>query len=394
MLSTPVAELSARIKKFQKGLAARDIAGPLILQNTDLYYFTGRIWPAYLYIPASGDPVFLNRHRGEINVRWTWPVVKLDKLNKLAAILQDFGLPASGSIGLELDILPVMVFRRLQEAFPGRNFVDVGRLIRQVRAVKSSWEIEIMRSYAQKDLNLWSQVPEMISKAKTDLELAAAFDAQARQQGQQGVIRLRGLNQEMTFACVAAGEQAAMISSYDVPISGAGLNSAFPFGAAGIILEPGKSVTIDFGSCYFAYILDHTRTYAINYLPNQAWKAFNTALAIQQEMILLSKPGASCGELFERARLMAEKAGLIEGFMGTNGGVPFLGHGVGLEVDELPVLARGSQEVLEEGNVIAIEPKFALSRIGAIAIENCFLVTNHGLEKLTVSPDDLLVINK
>lgn len=393
MLTPPVAELSARIKKFQKRMADRAIAGALILQNTDLYYFTGQIWPAYLYIPAEGDPVFLNRHRGEIKVPWPWPVVRLDKLDKLAGILQDFGLPASGSIGLELDILPVMVWQRLQKALPGRNFVDVGRLIRQVRAVKSSWEIDVMRSYAKKDLYLWGQVPEIISKAKTDLELAAAFEALAREQGQQGIIRLRGFNMEMGFTCVIAGEPGAMISSYDVPISGIGLNSAFPFGAAGNKLAPGQPVLIDFGSCYSAYVLDHTRMFAINYLPDQAWHAFETALAIQQEMISLAKPGASCGELFEGVRLMAEKAGLIEGFMGALGGVPFLGHGVGLEVDELPVLARGSKELLEEGMVIAIEPKFALSGIGAIGIENCFLVTKHGLEKITVSPDDLLVVN-
>ncbi len=124
MFAPPVAELSARIKKFQNHLKTRDIVGALILQNTDLYYFTGRIWPGYLYIPASGDPVFLNRHRGEINASWTWPVVKLDKMSKLAGILRDFGMPASGSIGLELDILPVMFFNRLQEALPGRG---VGR---------------------------------------------------------------------------------------------------------------------------------------------------------------------------------------------------------------------------------------------------------------------------
>lgn len=394
MHTPPLAELSARIEKFQKGMAAQDVAGALILQNTDIYYFTGRIWPAYLYIPAEGDPVFLNRHRGEIKAPWTWPVVKLDKLNKLAGILQEFGLPASGSIGLELDILPVIVEQRLQHALPGRNFVDVGRLIRQVRAVKSSWEIDIMRSYAEKDLYLWSQVPEIISKVKTDLELAAAFEAQAREQGQQGIVRVRGLNMEMGFTCVIAGEPGAMISSYDVPISGLGLNFAFPFGAAGTELKPGQPVLIDFGSCYSAYVLDHTRMFAINHLPNQAWHAFETALTIQQEMISLAKPGASCGELFERARQMAEKSGLIEGFMGADGGVPFLGHGVGLEVDELPVLARGSKEILKEGMVVAIEPKFALSGVGAIGIENCFLVTKHGLEKITVSPDDLVVINK
>lgn len=394
MPTTPVTELSARIKKFQKEIMARDIAGALILQNADLYYFTGHIWPAYLYIPADGNPVVLNRHRGEINFPSTWPVVKLGKSDQLAGILQDLGLPVSGSIGLELDVLPGLFLQRLQKALPGRNFTDVGRLIRKIRSVKSSWEINIMRSYAQKDIYIWSQVPDIISNVRTDLDLAAAFEALIRQQGHQGIVRPRGFNLEMGLACVMAGEPGAMISSYDVPISGLGLTSSFPFGAAGTELKPGQPVLIDFGSCYCDYILDHTRMFAINYLPDEALHAFETALAIQQEMVSLAKPSASCGELFERARFMAEKAGLNEVFMGAAGGVPFLGHGVGLEIDELPVLARGSKEILEEGMVIAIEPKFALPGIGAIGIENCFLVVKHGLEKITVSPDDLLVINK
>lgn len=388
------AELSTRIKKLQNGMAARNIAGALILQNTDLYYFTGRIWPAYLYVPVAGDPVFLNRHRGEVAADCPWPVVKLGKPDDLPGILQDFGLSTSGSLGLEMDVLPVTVWQRLQKTLPRRDLVDVGRLIRQLRAVKTPWEIGIMRGYAKKDLDLWRRVPEIIHNVGTDLELTAAFDAQARLQGQQGIIRLRGFNQEMACSCIMAGEQAATISSYDVPLSSAGLSSAFPFGASGTALEPGKPILIDFGSCYASYILDHTRMFAINHLPDQAWRAFDTALAIQQEMIAMVKPGVSCGAPFERAREMAEKAGLIEGFMGAGGGVPFIGHGVGLEVDELPVLARGSREILEEGMVIAIEPKFALPGIGAIGIENCFAVTNKGLETLTVTPDDLQIINR
>lgn len=394
MHTTPATELSARVKRFQKEMAARNIAGSLILQNTDLYYFTGCIWPAYLFIPLEGTPVFLNRHRGEIKVPWTWPVITLDNLNKLSGILQEFGLPASGNIGLELDILPVLFLQRLQKALPDRIFADIGRIIRQVRAVKSSWEIDIMRSNAEKDLYLWGKVPEMISKSNTDHELTIAFEVQARELGQPAIIRQRGFNMEMGIVCVAAGEPGAVISSYDVPVGGIGLTPAFPFGAAGITLKPGQPISIDFGSCYSAYVLDHTRMFAVNYLPEQGWHAFETALAIQQEMTTLIKPGVSCGDIFERARIMAENAGLLEGFMGALGGVPFLGHGVGLEIDELPVLARGSKEILVEGMVIAIEPKFALTGIGAIGIENCFVVTKQGVERLTLTPDELIVVNK
>jgi len=394
MHTIPVTEISARIQKFQKEMAAREISGALILQNTDLYYFTGCVWPAYLFIPTEGTPVFLNRNRGKVEAPWTWPIVSLENLSSLEVILHDFGLPAAGPVGLELDVLPVLFLNRLKKALPGREFTDIGRLVRQIRSVKSSWELDLMRSYAQKDFYLWGQVPKIISQVNTDLELSAEFEAQARKLGQQGILRLRGFNMEMNLSCVAAGESGAVLSAYDVPISGTGLNPAFPFGAAGILLKPGQPITIDFGSCYGAYVLDHTRTFALNHLPDQAWRAFETAMAIQQETIALMKPGVSCGELFDRARVMADKAGMQEGFMGAAGGVPFLGHGVGLEVDEFPVLARGSREILEEGMVIAIEPKFALPGIGAVGIENCFAVTSKGVEKLTLSPDDLVVINK
>lgn len=392
MLTVPVTELAARINKFQKEMAAQDIAGALILQNIDMYYFVGRIWPAYLFIPTEGSPVLLNRHRGEVDV--PWQVVKLDNLNKLAGILQDFGLPASGSIGLEQDILPVMFWQRLQKALPGRHFVDVGRLIRKVRAVKSPWEIDLMRSNSEKDMALWDQAPEIISRVKTDLELAAAFEAKAREMGHQGTLRLRDFNFDSCFVCVTAGESGAQISAYDAAITGIGLTPSLPMGAAGTLLKPGQPIYIDYCSCYSAYVLDHTRMFAINYLPDQALHAFETSLAIQDKIISLIEPGVPCGELFEQARAMAEKAGLIDCFMGANGGVSFLGHGVGLEIDELPVLVRGSEEVLEEGMVIAAEPKFALAGVGAVGIENTFLVTKHGVEKLTTAPDDLVVIKK
>lgn len=392
MHAVPVAELAARVQRFQAAMAAREIAGALIMQNADLYYFTGRIWPAYLFIPSQGEPLFINRHRAAFDPPWPWPAVTLGKPDELPGILADFGLPGFGTLGLELDVLPVLTWQRFQKLMPERKFVDVGRLVRQVRALKSAWEIKTMRSYAAKDLALWAELPGIIAGARTDLEIAAAFESKARLMGEQGSLRMRGFNMEMSIACITAGVAGAAVSSYDVPISGVGLTSYFPFGAAGVTLASGQPITIDYGSCYNSYILDHTRTFAIDYLPDEALRAFDVALAIQEETVALAKPGVNCGELYERARMRAEEAGLIGGFMGAEGGVPFLGHGVGLEVDELPVLARGSRELLEEGMVIAVEPKFALPGIGAVGVENCYLVTAGGLDKITIAPDELVVV--
>src|SRR6185369_9875851 len=89
-------------------------------------------------------------------------------------------------------------------------------------------------------------------------------------------------------------------------------------------------------------------------------------------------------ELWERARTMADEAGLGDRFMGPPGDqARFVGHGVGLELDELPVLAPGFKAPLREGMTIAIEPKFVFPGQGAVGIENTFLVTAQGGEKLT-----------
>ncbi len=384
-------ELGRRVKGLQTYLTESEIEGALIFHIANLYYYTGRVGPGSLFVPAQGEPVFLSRQRGDLEPGLPWQAAPFQRWGDLAGTLGHFGCKVKGRLGLEMDALPAAVYLRLSEIWPNQELMDIGRQIRRQRAVKSVWEIEVLRETARRDQKVWQKVPELIAASETDVDLTALFEAEARRLGHIGLLRVHSYNMEMAVSCVLTGENGAAVSAYDVPTSGAGMNRAFPMGACGNLLLPGMPILIDFSGCYFGYNTDLCRMFSIGNPPQEVMEAYKLALHIQAELAQAAKPGAVCGELYDRACTIARQAGMGDSFMGAAGGVSFVGHGVGVEVDELPVLARGSRQPLEEGMVIALEPKFVLQRYGAVGIENIFLVTDRGLEKLSPVPDDFVV---
>ena len=389
----PLDELPKRLAGLQGALAQKGLSGALIFQNADLYYYTGMIGQACFFVPVEGTPIFLSRQRGELPTGWLWPVQKYNSWNELGRVLKNFSYPLSGRLGLEFDVLPTAMYLKIQEVFRGLDLVDISLIIRQQRAVKSAWEIAILRETACRDKLIWDKVPEMLVEAKTDLELGALFEAEARRLGHIGILRIRSFNMEMSLTCTLADEKGALPSLFEAPLTGVGHTGAYPFGASGVKLVAEKPILIDFVGCYEGYITDLTRMCTIGQLPQNVLVAFDLDLAIQAAVVRFEKPGITCGELYEIAKTMAKESGWDNSFMGAAGGVSFIGHGVGLEVDELPVLARGSGVVLEEGMVIALEPKFVIPGIGGVGIENCFVVKADGLDKLSPVADEMITIN-
>lgn len=138
--------------------------------------------------------------------------------------------------------------------------------------------------------------------------------------------------------------------------------------------------------------VDMSRVFALGYLSEELLYAHRTALAIQEALAAAARPGITGGELYDLAIEMAAKAGLAQNFMGYGEQVKFVGHGIGLELNELPLLARGIKEKLQAGMVMAIEPKFIFPGVGAVGIENTFVVTPQGLEKLTTFTDEPVIL--
>lgn len=147
---------------------------------------------------------------------------------------------------------------------------------------------------------------------------------------------------------------------------------------------------VDMAGNYTPYMTDMTRVFSVGRLADEAYRAHRVSLDIHERVMEMARPGTACADLYREAVDIAERAGLSDCFMGTQQQAKFIGHGVGLQINELPVLTPRSQEVLEPGMVFALEPKFVIPGTGAVGIENTLLVTDSGVENLTVFEEDII----
>jgi Xaa-Pro dipeptidase len=217
----------------------------------------------------------------------------------------------------------------------------------------------------------------------TEVELAGRLEAFARARGHQGAVRVRGFNQELFFGHIMAGSGAAAPSFFDGPTGGNGLNPSYPQGAGMNRIQREQTLLIDYVTVLNGYMVDQTRVFSLGSLPPVLSKAFETALQIKQKLISMGKPGTAGEDLFQAAADMAREAGLDEHFMGYGDKVRFIGHGVGIELDELPVIAGNVDVILQEGMVFALEPKFVFPGLGVAGIEDTYLVGPDGLVQIT-----------
>ncbi|HOL16823.1 MAG TPA: Xaa-Pro peptidase family protein [Bacillota bacterium] len=383
-MNIPGHELSQRISRLQKQLQDHDMAGALLVQRADLYYFSGTGQNAHLFIPARGEAVLLVK-KNLARARRESPleaIVSMDSFTQLAAFVREVLQPGD-RIGLEMDVLPANHYFRYQKILDGFNLVDVSPLIRRIRAVKSAYEVEQMREAAGLSKSVFAYASEIIREGMSEVELASSLEAFARARGHQGAVRMRGFNQELHFGHIMAGESAAAPTFFDGPTGGWGLNPSYPQGAGLNRVKRHQPILIDFVSIVNGYMVDQTRIFSLGSLPPVLDRAFNTALQIKQALMEMGRPGISGSKLYQAAADLARQAGLEEHFMGFEEKVSFVGHGVGLELDELPVIARHVELPLEEGMVFALEPKFIFPDLGVVGIEDTFLVQPHGLEAIT-----------
>jgi len=396
MRITPATELQARCVKLQERMAAEGQDAVLMLQNADLFYFTGTVQQGILYVPASGSPVYMvrkdaGRARMECGLEH---IVPLKSPRDIPGILGDFSLPLPSAVGLELDVLPVTLFQRLQVALPNCTFVDASPLIRSVRAVKSDYEINIMKDAALQVDRVCQRAKEVIRAGMTDLELAAELELVARRQGHQGITRMRGFNSELFYGHVFSGADSAVPAYVDTPLGGVGLNPSFGQGTSYKTIRENEPITIDFAGAFDGYLVDQTRMFCVGGLPDLLLKAYEDMRSIQARLKEIARPGVTWGAIYDECYGLASELGYQDQFMGNKGAqVSFIGHGIGVEVDEYPFIARGfNSQVLEQKMTFAFEPKAVFAGLGAVAIENTFWVENDGLKHLTFSNEELVIV--
>lgn len=390
-MEVPPGEYAGRRQRFQDLLRARGLDGALLVQAADVIYFTGTYQDGHLYIPAAGKSLFMVRRdyalaRADAAVE---EVVPIKSFRQLPDLIAAAGHPRPSRLGLEFDVLPVATYHYYQKVFPGVTFADCTPLVKEIRAVKTPYEIELMRDAGRRMDAVYGVLPEILREGRTEVEMAGLLEAEARRAGHQGLLRMRGLNASPFWGHLMTGETALVTSFFDGAVGGPGVGPAFRFGASFKPLQRHEPVLVDYPGIFHGYIVDMTRIFVLGRLPERLARAHQIALEIQETLSREVRPGWTAAAVYERARALAAEAGLAAHFMGHDNPVRFVGHGVGLELNELPVLASGQETTLLPGMVFAMEPKFAFPGAGVVGIENTFLVTDGGLERLTNYPDEL-----
>jgi Xaa-Pro aminopeptidase len=393
--STPVPreEIERRLAAFQAALQAEGITAAIVVQNADLYYLSGTVQQSHLLVPAEGEPVlFTRRTVARAREESTLLVEPLPSLRDLGAAIAARCGGVPGVVGLELDVLPVANFRRYESLLQGAQFADLGPLLVRQRAVKSPWEIERIAAAAEIAHDVYTRIPAILREGLTEAAFAGLVEAEARARGHQGVIRMRAFNGEMFYGQLLTGTSGAVPSFLDTPLAGTGLSPAVAQGVSYKPIGRGEPIVFDFVSVRDGYTSDFTRIFSIGALPDQLARAYDVARRAQAAVAARARPGVTCRTVYETAAAVAGEAGLGSHFMGYGPAqVRFVGHGVGLELDELPVLSP-NDSVLEEGMAFALEPKFVFPGLGAIGIENTWQVTPSGIERLTHSPEEIVVV--
>jgi len=395
METVPAQEIEYRIKNFQKCLQEMGLDGAFILQNADLFYFSGTIQSSVLFIPCQGEPILMvqkafERTRKESPLK---NIMSATGRGQIKKVLKDFGFLGHSKIGLEMDVLPINLFSRYQQIFPDVEWSDVSDAILRLRMIKTPYEVKQIRSAAKILHKGYMEIKEIIREGMTELEVDGHLALIARREGHMGVLRMRGWNQEMTYAHVLSGGNGAITSFLDSPHGGRGNTPAMAQGASFRRIERNEPIGIDYGVGINGYVADQFRTLVIGELPDDLKRAHDFSLEIHSLFIKEAKPGISCSDLYHLISKKVQKTDLKEYFNGYGEGkVRFIGHGLGLEIDEYPILTPRFNQKLEPGMVIALEPMFVFPDRGIIGLEDDYLVTAAGVERLTLTEQTVLTI--
>jgi len=400
---TPAEELRVRAVRLQALMVEAGFDGVIVTHNSDVFYLSGAVQQAQLYLHVEGRPVLMVRkHPGRATLSSALDeggVVAVRSLRELPALIMEAG-PAPKRVGFLLDTLPVLTYQAYQKALAplGAELGDASMLVRRVRAIKSDFEVEQIRRAADVADAGVRAAAEHLREGATEVEVAAQVEAALRVAGHSGTLRMRFYGQEMHMGHLLAGASGAVPSFMNSPTGGYGQGPWAPYGAGQRIVRRGEPVFLDYCGEWGGYIADQTRMLSVGRLSSFWLDAYAAMREVEDHLERKVRPGTTSGQVFGMAVERATQLGYGDNFMGPpeeespGQRVPFVGHGVGLELDEWPPLQRGTDATLEAGMVLAIEPKLLFTGRGAIGIEDTYLLTEGGLVSLTHSSREIVEV--
>ena len=393
-MKVPLTELKDRMKRFRTRMDRTRPGWELaaIVGKIPLYYFTGTMQDGLLLIPQDGEAVFWVRQSFErAQDESLFP--HLRKMKSYRDVAAGMGrLPST--VYLEADLMPIAQLQRMQKYLPFTDVKPVDEQVAAVRAVKSRYELALMEHAGKIHRHVLEDcIPGMLKEGIDEVGFCCDLYSLMVKEGHQGIIRFGTFN-EMLLGQIGFGTSSIYPTCVNTPGGVSGLHPSVPqMGCRERKLLNGDLVVVDIGCGYRGYQTDKTMTYMFGKpIPDEAIQEHQRCVQIQDRLAALLKPGAIPSEIY--TTIMAElEPEFFTNFMGFGGHkVKFLGHGIGLWIDETPVIAQGFDEPLEEGMVLAIEPKKGIKEVGLVGIENTFVVTSHGGRSLTGNSKGLVEV--
>ena len=378
----PKSEIDGRIKKLKDRMD--DIDGALLFQAVDMCYFSGTAQDGLVYIPRDGEPIVMMKRSLE-RAKEESPL-EVRPLKNMRNLKEDLGIKTGATIGLEMDVLPCSFYFRVNKALGDASFVDVAERIKHIRSVKSEFEIKLARKAAQMLVEGFSTVPDHIKEGMTEVELMCRMESEMRLMGHQGSLRFRRFNSIVPIGHIMSGSSAAIPSFLASPTGGRGTSVVFPHGPGYRKIKRNEPVFVDTVGICNGYIADATRIFCLGKIEPELVEAYEASCQIEEAIAREMMPGRTARELFELSESEGARLGYGDFLGGTVGSkCGFVGHGVGLELDEYPVLAPLDHEI-QEGMTIAVEPKIIYPGKGVLGVEDTFLTTSSGARRLTDMP--------
>jgi Xaa-Pro aminopeptidase len=388
-------ELLNRQESFRSALdlLTSDWNTAVIISKVNQYYLEGTMQDGILIIKRDGGAYYFTRRSFERakNESPLDNIYKMESYRDAAAISgADFG-----NTYIETDIATISVAERIKKYFNVDKLASLDKAILSVRMIKTAYERYWMeRAGALHNEFYLSVVPTLLREGISEADFVAELYAEMVKFGHQGICRFGMFQTEMVAGQVGFGDSSLYPTSFDGPGGARGISPAVPLlGSRKRKLQKGDLVFVDVGFGINGYISDKTQVYMFGAKPSaEVLKIHRACIDIQNLTAEMLRPGCVPSEIYDHI-INSLSDDFMRNFMGYGGRqVKFLGHGIGLHVDEPPVIANGFTDPLEENTVIALEPKKGIPGIGMVGVEDTFFVTSDGGKCITGGGSDIILV--
>lgn len=391
----PGTEISGRIEALKSKMAGVGMDAVFLTHRPDYYYFSGTGQDAWLYVSVDHDPMMFVRRYLPRAVKES-PLANILPVNSVTQI-PDIIIDSHGGLprkmGIAYDLVPIRDFRFYQSLFFGTELLDATPLIEACRSIKSGFEIQRMSAIAGISRKVFEFIQANLTPGERETDFAGRISAFARRLGHSGRIQMRHYRAEGFPFHLTSGKTGGQPGALDSPVCGTGPCAAYPFGAGPKRIRENEPILMDFATMVNGYHMDESRMFVLGRMNNRAEDAGRAAIDILMEIQKAMTPGVAFKTIYQESVALAGKMGLADQYLGIAGlKSRFVGHGVGVELVENPMLAKGRAGVLAPGMVFAVEPKFIFKNRFAAGVESVILVTETGSRFLTTTPHKIFKI--